>query len=71
MNIPTDPRDAEERALAQALREQAQLEDTPDVSGALQKRLKTETRDSSVGYVVVQVLLLGALVVGGVWYFWH
>ncbi|QKW58725.1 hypothetical protein [Stenotrophomonas sp. NA06056] len=71
MNIPTDSRDAEERALAQALREQSHQEETPDVSGALQKRLKTETRDSSVGYVVVQVLLLGALVVGGVWYFWH
>lgn len=71
MNQSTDPRDAEERALAQALREQVQQEETPDVSEALQKRLQAETRDSGVGYVVVQVLLLGALVVGAVLYFWH
>ena len=70
MNRPTDSRDAEERALAQALREQAQREETPDVSEALQKRLQAESRDSRVGYVVVQVALLGALVAGAVWYFW-
>jgi len=66
----TDPRDAEERALAQALRKQAQQEETPDVSEALQKRIAAESRDSGVGYVVVQVLLLGALVAAAVWYFW-
>ncbi|MBH1405592.1 hypothetical protein ACNPM2_07670 [Stenotrophomonas geniculata] len=71
MNPPTDPRDAEERALAQALREQAQQEQTPDVSEALQKRIAAESRDSGVGYVVVQVVLLGALVAGAVWYFWR
>lgn len=71
MNPPTDPRDAEERALAQALREQAQQEQTPDVSEALQKRIAVESRDSGVGYVVVQVVLLGALVAGAVWYFWR
>jgi type VI protein secretion system component VasF len=67
----TDPRDAEERALAQELREQARQEETPDVSEALQKRIAVESRDSGVGYVVVQVLLLGALVAAAVWYFWH
>jgi type VI protein secretion system component VasF len=67
----TDPRDAEERALAQALREQTQQEETPDVSEALQKRIAAESRDSGVGYVVVQVALLGALVAAAVWYFWH
>jgi len=67
----TDPRDAEERALAQALREQTQQEETPDVSEALQKRIAAESRDSGVGYVVVQVVLLGALVAAAVWYFWH
>jgi type VI protein secretion system component VasF len=66
----TDPRDAEERALAQALREQTQQEETPDVSEALQKRIAAESRDSGVGYVVVQVVLLGALVAAAVWYFW-
>jgi len=65
----TDPRDAEERALAQALREQAQQEDAPDVSEALQKRITSESRDSGVWYVVVQVVLVGALVAAGVWYF--
>ncbi|HEL2977721.1 TPA: hypothetical protein UMB92_000538 [Stenotrophomonas maltophilia] len=69
MSQSTDPRDAEERALAQALREQQ--EETPDVSEALQKRLKAETRDSGVLYVLVQVLLMGALVAGVVWYFWR
>lgn len=69
MKRPIDSRDAEERALAQALREQAQQEETPDVSEALQKRLQAESRDSRVGYVVVQVVLLGALVAGAVWYF--
>lgn len=71
MTPSTDPRDAEERALAQALREQARQEETPDVSEALQKRIAVESRDSGVGYVVVQVLLLGALVAAAVWYFWH
>jgi hypothetical protein len=71
VNRPTDSRDAEERALAQALREQAQQEETPDVSEALQQRISSESRGSDVGYVVVQVLLLGALVTGGVWYFWR
>jgi len=66
----TDPRDAEERALAQALREQTQQEETPDVSEALQKRIAAESRDSGVGYVVVQVVLLGALVAAAAWYFW-
>ncbi|HEL7750074.1 TPA: hypothetical protein UL761_001614 [Stenotrophomonas maltophilia] len=70
MTPSTDPRDAEERALAQALREQARQEETPDVSEALQKRIAVESRDSGVGYVVVQVLLLGALVAAAVWYFW-
>lgn len=70
MTQSTDPRDAEERALAQALREQARQEETPDVSEALQKRIAVESRDSGVGYVVVQVLLLGALVAAAVWYFW-
>ncbi|WP_426354832.1 hypothetical protein ACN9MD_01890 [Stenotrophomonas maltophilia] len=71
MTQSTDPRDAEERALAQALREQARQEETPDVSEALQKRIAVESRDSGVGYVMVQVLLLGALVAAAVWYFWH
>lgn len=71
MNRPTDSRDAEERALAHALREQAQQEETPDVSEALRKRIGAESRDSGVGYVVVQVLLLGALVAGAIWYFWR
>lgn len=57
-------------ALAQALREQTQQEETPDVSEALQKRIAAESRDSGVGYVVVQVVLLGALVAAAVWYFW-
>ncbi|ACF53629.1 TPA: hypothetical protein UMF74_001597 [Stenotrophomonas maltophilia] len=70
MSPSTDPRDAEERALAQALREQTQQEETPDVSEALQKRIAAESRDSGVGYVVVQVVLLGALVAAAVWYFW-
>jgi hypothetical protein len=67
----TDPRDAEERALAQALREQTQQEETPDVSEALQKRIAAESRDGGVGYVVVQVVLLGALVAAAAWCFWH
>ena len=70
MSPSTDPRDAEERALAQALREQTQQEETPDVSEALQKRIAAESRDSGLGYVVVQVVLLGALVAAAVWYFW-
>ena len=71
MNRPTDPRDAEKRALAQALREQAQQEDAPDVSEALQKRIAAESRDSGVVYVLVQVLLFGALLAAAAWYFWH
>ncbi|MBA0448142.1 hypothetical protein [Stenotrophomonas maltophilia] len=71
MNPPTDSRDADERALAQALHEQARQEETPDVSEALQKRIIAESRDSGVGYVVVQVVLLGALVAAAVWYFWN
>lgn len=71
MKRPTDSRDAEERALAQALREQEQQEGTPDVSEALRKRITSESRDSGVGYVVVQVVLLGALLAGGVWYLWR
>jgi len=71
VNPPTDPRDAEKRALAQALREQVQQEETPDVSEALQKRIAAESRDSGVGYVVVQVLLFGALLAAAVWYFWN
>ncbi|MDQ7272711.1 hypothetical protein O0J72_11335 [Stenotrophomonas sp. Sm3212] len=71
MNRPTDPRDAEARALAQALREQAQQEATPDVSEALQKRIAAESRDSGVVYVVVQVLLFGALLAAAAWYFCH
>ncbi|MGB5909032.1 hypothetical protein [Stenotrophomonas maltophilia] len=71
MSPSTDPRDAEERALAQALREQTQQEETPDVSEALQKRIAAESRDGGVGYVVVQVVLLGALVAAAVWYFWN
>lgn len=70
MSPSTDPRDAEERALAQALREQTQQEETPDVSEALRKRIAAESRDSGVGYVVVQVVLLGALVAAAAWYFW-
>jgi len=66
-----DPRDADARALSQALREQEQQAPVPDVSEALQQRLRVETRDSGVGYVVVQVLLLGALLAAGVWYFWR
>ena len=70
MSPSTDPRDAEERALAQALREQTQQEETPDVSEALQKRIAAESRDGGVGYVVVQLVLLGALVAAAAWYFW-
>ncbi|MFL0337219.1 hypothetical protein [Stenotrophomonas maltophilia] len=71
MNPPTDPRDAEARALAQALREQAQQEETPDVNEALQERISAESRDSGVWYVVVQVLLVAALLAAGVVYFWQ
>ncbi|RTQ87404.1 MULTISPECIES: hypothetical protein [Stenotrophomonas] len=71
MTQSTDPRDAEKRALAQALREQVQQEETPDVSEALQKRITAESRDSGVGYVAVQVLLFGALLAAAAWYFWH
>ena len=43
----------------------------PDVNEALQQRLQAETRESGALYVVVQVLLFGALLVGVAWYFWH
>jgi len=66
-----DPRDADARALSQALREQEQQAPVPDVSDALQQRLQAETRDSGALYVLVQVLLFGALLAAAVWYFWH
>jgi len=66
-----DPRDADARALSQALREQEQQAPAPDVSDALQQRLQAETRDSGALYVVVQVLLFGALLAAAAWYFWH
>lgn len=69
MSEANDPRDADARALSQALREQEAS--TPDVSEALQQRLQAETRDSGVGYVVVQVLLVCALLAAGAWYFWR
>lgn len=71
MSQPHDPRDPEARALSQALQEQERQEETPDVSTAVQQRLKAETRDSGVLYVLVQVLLLGVLVAAAVWYFWR
>ena len=71
MSEANDPRDADARALSQALREQERQEETPDVSDALQQRLKAETRESGVLYVVVQVLLFGVLLAGVAWYFWH
>jgi len=66
-----DPRDADARALSQALREQEQRHAVPDVNEALQQRLQAETRDSGVLYVAVQVLLFGALLATAAWYFWH
>jgi hypothetical protein len=66
-----DPRDADARALSQALREQEQQAQVPDVSDALQQRLQAETRDSGVLYVLVQVLLFGALLAAAAWYFWR
>lgn len=69
MNEANDPRDAEARALSQALREQEDA--VPDVSEALQQRLQAETRDGGVLYVVVQVLLFGALLGAAAWYFWR
>ncbi|WP_295579535.1 hypothetical protein [uncultured Stenotrophomonas sp.] len=71
MSEANDPRDADACALSQALREQEQQAPAPDVSDALQQRLKAETRDSGVLYVVVQVLLFGALLAAAAWYFWH
>lgn len=71
MSEANDPRDADARALSQALREQEQQAPAPDVSDALQQRLKAETRDSGAQYVVVQVLLFGALLAAAAWYFWH
>ncbi len=69
MSEANDPRDADARALSQALREQEAA--APDVSEALQQRLQAETRDSGVGYVVAQVLLVCALLAAGAWYFWR
>ncbi|AWH27067.1 hypothetical protein [Stenotrophomonas sp. YAU14D1_LEIMI4_1] len=69
MSEANDPRDADARALSRALREQEDA--VPDVSEALRQRLQTETRDSGVGYVVVQVLLVCALLAAGAWYFWR
>lgn len=69
MSEANDPRDADARALSRALREQE--ESVPDVREELQQRLQAETRDSGVGYVVVQVLLVCALLAAGVWYFWR
>jgi len=66
-----DPRDADARALSQALREQEQQAQVPDVSDALQQRLQAETRDSGALYVVVQVVLFGALLAAAAWYFWR
>ncbi|KAF1012991.1 MAG: hypothetical protein GAK31_03818 [Stenotrophomonas maltophilia] len=71
MSHSNDPRDADARALSQALREQEQQVPVPDVGEALQQRLKAETRESGVLYVVVQVLLFGALLGAAAWYFWH
>ncbi|WP_313419386.1 hypothetical protein [Stenotrophomonas sp.] len=71
MSEANDPRDADARALSQALREQEQQHAVPDVNEALQQRLQAETRDSGVLYVVVQVLLFGALLAAAAWYFWH
>ncbi|MGE6332093.1 hypothetical protein [Stenotrophomonas sp. NPDC077659] len=71
MSHANEPRDADARALSQALHEQEQQAPVPDVSEALQQRLRVETRDSGVLYVLVQVLLLAALVAAGAWYFWH
>lgn len=71
MSEANDPRDADARALSQALREQYQQAPVPDVSKALQQRLQAETRDSGALYVVVQVLLFGALLGAAAWYFWH
>ncbi|WP_430541308.1 hypothetical protein [Stenotrophomonas maltophilia] len=59
------------RALSQALREQEQRAPVPDVSDALQQRLKAEARDSGARYMVVQVLLFGALLAAAAWYFWY
>ena len=71
MSEANDPRDADARALSQALREQEQQHAVPDVNEALQQRLQAETRDSGVLYVVVQVLLFGALLAAAAWYFWY
>ncbi|MBN5028135.1 hypothetical protein JY419_01685 [Stenotrophomonas maltophilia] len=71
MSEANDPRDADARALSQALREQEQQAPVPDVSEALQQRITFESRESGVWYVVVQVVLFGALAAAGVWYFWH
>ncbi|WP_313050331.1 hypothetical protein [Stenotrophomonas cyclobalanopsidis] len=71
MSEANDPRDADARALSQALREQEQQAQVPDVSDALQQRLQAETRDSGALYVVVQVVLFGALLAAAAWYFWR
>lgn len=71
MSEANDPLDADARVLSQALREQERQAPVPDVSEALQQRLQAETRDSGALYVVVQVLLFGALLAAAAWYFWH
>lgn len=71
MSRADERRDADERALEQALREQAAREETADVSAAVQKRIASESRDSGVGYAVVQIVLLGALLAMAIWYFWR
>lgn len=71
MSRPSDPRDPDALALAQALREQEGQMQAPDVREALQQRLQAETRSSGTGYLVMQLVLLGALVAMAVWYFWY
>ncbi len=71
MSEANESRDADARALSQALREQERQTPVPDVSEALQQRLQAETRDSGALYMVVQVLLFGALLAAAAWYFWH
>lgn len=63
----------EEDVVARALRDAANADAGPslDVREALQRRLQAETHDGRVSYVVVQVVLLGALLAAGAWYFWR
>ena len=70
MNPPTDPRDAEARVLAQALREQAQQEATPDVSDPHHNPKPPHTPHPPDPTHHVQVLLFGALLAAAAWYFW-